>query len=376
MTVLAVVLLWLAAGYRLHVLRKAPGFINASYAAAATGIAAAFAVKATEAPVDAATGPYVSDLLEHLLVVAGGLGAQLFLLALRTGRPARRAVVVRAAAASAVAAAMVATFAIAPVHHASPDDLDVAYGSLRLVAAYRLVFNLHLTYVLVDNVRLCRRYAAIPGDAGRSVSLTLVGWGSAVALAYSTSRITYTAVDLTRGHAPTVLRTIGSDAATLGLIALAVGMLAPRIVPGLRSWLDARGGLRRLAPLWTDLTAAFPGIVLPTGTGLGRRSTELRYDRHLLETAEGLAKVHLPAGVALVTEQPDALHVLARELHRHRESWNAPAGVRAGDLLPVAHEPGHEHRQLLALADAYAAARARTSRLPDLTPRASAGASA
>lgn len=371
MTVLAVVLLWLAAGYRLHALRKTPGFINASYAAAATGIAAAFAVKATEAPVDAVTGPYVSDLLEHLLVVGSGLGAQLFLAALRTGQPARRAVAVRTAIAAAVAAAMVATFTAAPVHHPSPADLDEAYGSLRLVAAYRLVFNLHLTYVLVDNVRLCRRYAAIPGDAGRSVSLTLVGWGSAVALAYSTSRITYTAVDLARGHAPTVLRTVGSDAATLGLIGLAVGMLAPRVVPGLRSWLDARTGLRRLGPLWTDLTTAFPDIVLSTGTGLGRRSTELRYDRHLLETAEGLAKAQLPDGViAPATDQPDLLRVLARQLRRHRDNWTESGRTRAGGLLPAAQEPGQEQRQLLALADAYAAASMRREPQPHASAEA------
>ncbi len=339
MTPVAVLLLWLAAGYRLHMLRKAPGFINASYAVAATGLALAFAVKAAGNSIDSVTGPYVSDLVEHLLVVVAGVGAQLFLLALRDGAPPRRSLVIRAGIAAAVGATMTAAFLAAPLRFPSSAELDEAYGNLAAIAVYRLIFNIHLTYVLVDNIRLCRRYAAIPGDPGRSISLTLVGWGSAVALTYSTSRIAYTLVDTLTGHAPAVIRAVGSEAAAVGLCGLAVGMLAPRVVSGMSSWSDARQGGRRLQPLWSELTGCFPALALPTGRGVGPRAAELRYDRQLLEVAEGLSRVHLPrCSPDTATSHAEAVQVLARELYRSRGSWAQPDGPSGSDVLPPARD--------------------------------------
>jgi hypothetical protein len=133
-TYLAVLLLWLAAGYRLSTLRRSRSYVTVSFAAAAAGAAAAFTVKATEAPIDAITGPYVSDLIEHGLVVVAGAAAQLFLLALRTGRPPRRAAGARVAIAAVVAMVMVVTFLLAPVHQRVVGDLDETYGQLAAVA--------------------------------------------------------------------------------------------------------------------------------------------------------------------------------------------------------------------------------------------------
>jgi len=356
-TYLAVLLLWLAAGYRLSTLRRSRSYVTVSFAAAAAGAAAAFTVKATEAPIDAITGPYVSDLIEHGLVVVAGAAAQLFLLALRTGRPPRRAAGARVAIAAVVAMVMVVTFLLAPVHQRVVGDLDETYGQLAAVAAYRLVFDAYLTYVLVDNVRLCRRYAAIRGDFGRSTSLTLVGWGSAVALAYSGSRIIYILIDVTLHEQPTVIRAVGSAAATLGLCALAVGMLTPRAVSGARGWLDARRGTRRLGPLWHDLTTAFPVLALRTRAPFTPRRAELRYDRRLVEVGEGLVKARIPAAwVADVAGTPDPIHALAVALRRNQVTWADAGGIAAADLLPHPGDLPAERQQILAFAQAYTSA--------------------
>lgn len=352
MTDFAVVLLWLAAGSRLVVLRRGAGFITISYAAAATGIAAAFTVKATETVVDAATSPYVSDLIEHGLVVVGGVAAQLFLLALKTGRPPRRAAGARTGIAAAVLAAMTIAFLVAPVHQRVVGDIDEVFGQLRSITIYRLVFNAYLTYVLFDNIRLCRRYAAIPGDLGRRASLTLVGWGSAVALAYSTSRIVYILADLALRDRPTIIRTIGSAAASLGLCCLAIGMLAPRIVPGLGGWIDALRGIRRLGPLWRDLIRAFPLVGLTTGSPITVQRAQLRYDRRLLEVSEALAQARIPVD-DLPGAYDDPIECLAHSLWRSRRRWTDTEGAPAASLLPAPREITNEREQILALAVAY-----------------------
>lgn len=352
MTAIAVVLLWLAADYRLYLLREGGGYVKICYAAASTSIAAAFTVKAAETAVDAVTGPYVSDLLEHGLVVVGGVAAQLFLLALKTGRPARRAAAVRCAIAAGVLAAMTITFSTAPIHHRVTGDLDEVFGHLTSITVYRLVFNVYLTYVLLENVRLCRRYAASPGNAGRSASLTLVGWGSTIALAYSTSRILYVLADLVLHDRPTVIRTVGSAAAALGLCGLAIGVLAPRVVPGLDRWIDALRGTRRLEPLWRDLTATFPLVALATSAPVTPHRTVLRYDRRLLEVSEALAQVHIPSG-EVPLDDVDQPHPLARALVRSRNLWTDNQGTRAADLLPPVSDAADERQHILGLADAY-----------------------
>jgi hypothetical protein len=219
------------------------------------------------------------------------------------------------------------------------------------------VFDAYLTYVLVDNVRLCRRYAAIRGDFGRSTSLTLVGWGSAVALAYSGSRIIYILIGVTLHEQPTVIRAVGSAAATLGLCALAVGMLTPRAVSGARGWLDARRGTRRLGPLWHDLTTAFPVLALRTRAPFTPRRAELRYDRRLVEVGEGLVKARIPAAsVADVAGTPDPIHALAVALRRNQVTWADAGGIAAADLLPHPGDLPAERQQILAFAQAYTSA--------------------
>jgi hypothetical protein len=350
----AVVLLWAAAGHRLRAARHQADMINCSYAGAVGALAAAATVRALKTDVDSVTGPYVGDLVEHLLVVVSGLSAQLFLLGLRTGKVAGAALRLRIVVAAGVAGAMVASFAAAPIHHAVTGDLDQVYGHLPAVVAYRVVFNAQLAYVLVDNLRLCSRYVGLAGNRDRTVSLLITGYSSAVALVYPVSRVLYDLIELAGLDAPTLLRTIGTATALLGVGGMAVGTLAPRVVPALRGWAEARRGTQRLRPLWSDLTAAFPQVRLSTGFPVSPRRAELRYDRYLVEVDEGLALARVPAPYA-TAPRPTGLDSDAALLHGSRRAWTDPAGVPVRRLLPGRNDHREDNEQLLALADAYAA---------------------
>lgn len=364
MTYAAIALLCIATAARARSFAQAPSFINGTYALAAGAVAAGVSIKAAEQAIDEATGPYVSDLLEHGVIVLAGLAAQLFLLSLRTSAPRREQTRLRVTVAAGVLLAMVLTFALAPIHDRFAGDLDAAHGALPEVALYRLVFNGYLIYVLVDNVRLCRRYATTPGDRARTVSLTITGWASAVCLAYPLSRITYVLLETTTGRGPETIQAAGSAAATTGLCALAIGVLAPRAITATRRWLTALAGIRGLNPLWQDLTAAFPLVTLPTPAPITLTRAELRHDRHLLEIAEALARAHVQASPQ---QAPASIAATAAALaaSRNAGTWTALTGTPAADLLPAAASPAQERHQLRALAAAYRSATARSPALPE-----------
>ena len=353
MTMVAGILLWLAAAYRLQSWRRQGTLVNGVYAGAAGSIAAAFTVKLFDSQIDALCGPFISDLLEHLLVVVSGFSAQLFLLTLKTGRPSRPSVVSRSVLSAAVTLVMVGAFLVAPIHQARGGDLDEVFGHLGTVAVYRLIFDCQLTYVLFDVIRLCRRNALVRGDTSRSISLTLTGSGAVIAVLYPFSRLTNIATQVVGGSPSSTVHTVGSSAASLGLLAMAAGMLVPQVLSIGRSWLNARSGVRRLDLLWSDLTSAFPEVRLPVGRGVTLGKAELRYVRRLAEVSEGLALAHV-RGVGGRLEAPE-LRDQARILLDSRPFWAEQDGVPACELLPGAVDASVDDQQILALADAYAA---------------------
>ena len=124
------------------------------------------------------------------VVVARGASIKLYILAVDTGRPMLHSVLLRVGVAVTVAAAMIATFAAAPIHVGSGgEDLDQIYLGLPQVMVYRLIFNAYLLLVLLENVRLYRRFGGAAGDEGRVTNLRLIGWGSVVGIVYSGSRV-------------------------------------------------------------------------------------------------------------------------------------------------------------------------------------------
>lgn len=295
MTWAAVVLLCAAAIYRLYMLRTHRNVVSLAYAVAVSALAAGFIVKALRAAIDAGLGPYVSDLLEHGFVVAAALATQLFLLALRTGELPRRPATMRVTVATLVFVALIATFVAAPIHQHYVGDLDVAYGDLGVVALNRLVLDVYLGYILVDNVRLCRRYNSKADDIGVNLSFVFVGWGSAIALIHAISRVMYVLLDVMMDVQSTLLQTVGSVGAALGLSTIAIGVLAPRLGSAIDRWIEAGRNTRRLRPLWADLTLVFPKSILRTPVPITLSRAEWRYDRYRVEIADGLAGARVTA---------------------------------------------------------------------------------
>ncbi len=361
MTAAVAVLAWIAAFYRLHVFRRRFDFINGAYLCSISLAGAAVTVKAAEPSIDAEAGPYVGDLVKHLLVVAMGVAVQLYLGAIEVGPRATRQKWVASALASIVAASMVASFLAAPIHFGDGHiDLDLAYADSGWVQLYRLAFNVYLAYVLVDIVRLCRRYSSIGGDEGRSTNLRLIGWGSATALLYSGSRLISLSAAAWTGKALPAVEAAGSAAVMVAVAVVAVGVASPRVVPWLRDRRAANAGVPRLERLWQDLTEAFPPVVLaPAHPSRAARRPEFVFDRRLVEISEVLRLVQLPLFSAdAVRRSPNPLRELGQELWRQREYWSTGTGPNAAALMPITDRAG-EPLALLALADAYAAAGAR-----------------
>jgi hypothetical protein len=251
---------------------------------------------------------------------------------------------------------MIAAFVAAPLPAAggAAGDLDVAgLGELQI---YRLLFNGYLAYVLVENIRLYRRFAATPGDAGRSVNLRLVGWGSAAGLVYAASRVLSVLSTALTGQPLTTLETAGSVAALVGVTCVAGAVFSPAFVPWWQDRRAARGGIRRLGPLWADLTAAYPAVVLGSTGSFSVRGAEFAFDRRLVETSECLRLIRLPETArALVLAAPRPTVALATQLHRGRAGWTTADGPTPMDLLPPPRNRADEIATLLELADHYAA---------------------
>ena len=357
MSAAVALLVWVAAGYRLHLLARNPNFIHTMYSLIFVFAAAAFTVKVIEPQIDSAAGPYLGDLTKHILVVAMGASIQLYILAVNTGRPLRRNVFFRVGVAATVAAGMIATFASAPIHTGNGgEDLDEMYLGWPQVMAYRLIFNAYLALVLVENVRLYRRFGSAPGDEGRVTNLRLVGWGSAVGIVYCGSRLISILSVAVTGRQLDSLETVGSLAALVSGVCVALAVFSPRVVPWFTDWRSARRGIRRLDGLWSDLTTACPAVVLSSGASIASRRAEFLFDRRVVETSECLRHVRLPeSSKGAILGSTRLLPALANELRLNRSEWTSASGPSPIDLLPPASNRADEVTRLLELADAYTA---------------------
>ncbi|GGM16023.1 MAB_1171c family putative transporter [Nakamurella endophytica] len=293
MTWTAIALLAVACAYRLVLVRRQPNWVNISHAIAVIAAAVGFAAVTAAPLIDAALGANATDLVGHMFVVIGAVSAQMLVLGIRVSRPPVRAAAAGVVIACVVLAVMAITFAAAPIHQRAVLDLvvDPNYVQLTSVAIYRAVFEAYLAYVLVDIVRLCRRYAGIPGDLGRRASLALLGWGCVISVGYAVFNIAYIVIQQTAHRTVPVLHDLGSLAARIGLGMLAIGLLVPQLLPATRRWLTTLAGIRRLGPLWRAVTAHAPAATLPTPLPITPRRAELRHDRRIIEVAEGLAMI-------------------------------------------------------------------------------------
>jgi len=149
---------------------------------------------------------------------------------------------------------------------------------------------------------------------------------------------------------------VGSLAALVGGICVALAVFSPSVVTWFADWRTARRGIRRLDALWSDLTAACSAVVLSSGASIASRRAEFVFDRRLVETSECLRQVRLPeSSKAAVLGSGPPIPMLASELRLRRSEWRSASGPSPVDLLPPATNRSDEVTSLLELADAYTA---------------------
>ncbi|WP_378737107.1 MAB_1171c family putative transporter [Nocardia brasiliensis] len=121
--------------------------------------------------------------------------------------------------------------------------------------------------------------------------------------------------------------------------------------------------LRRLQPMWRDLTAAVPEIVLPSGTSRGRDPESRRY-RMIVEIRDALLHLrpHLSAGADAASSARGYAVQIARAAQA-KSAGIAPVGLTsATDYHRITvHDRTSELGQLLALAREWPRARAEVS---------------
>jgi len=354
------VLLWAAAGYRGLVLYSRRELVTWAYLIASAAIAAAYTAKLVEGTIDYLS-PYVGDLVKHLLIVVSCAGVQILVLGLRTAADSKPSVTKPVLWASTVGAAMIVTFAFAPIHAAQHrfGDLDADHGQLLWVGLNRVVFVGYLSYVLLSNARLYTRNASAPSqpsatawsnssrragmaphldgppDIGAAVSLRLIGWGSLIGLGYTGSRLIYVVAAVVFHRDLTGLDAAGSVIAVICGAFLAAGMVAPRFVPWLLQGINAWRKLPQLDPLWAHLIVTFPGIKVATKFPLTPGRADFRFQRRLAEIEHGLHGCRLPVGTTTATDSPDtAIRAVALELAKHRSTWTNDSGPTARQLMP------------------------------------------
>jgi hypothetical protein len=351
-----------AAVYRVVITVRRVDLARVAFTAATVLVAAAFAVSQFTGPVSRAVhSPNSAELIAHLLVVGGALGTQIFLLALRYEAAPQVKLICRAAISTAVAVAMTSLFCLAPVHVIQVADFDNAYTGVLYAALYRMLFDAYIAWCLVDNARLCWRHAREPGDEGRSVSLATIGAACALgAIEAVLGPVTICLLYLGLNDPSSWLTRAGSAISALAAVALGVGILAPRPATWLLRLRRAQGSIHTLKPLWTDLSAAFPGVVLrPQISGSPLRNAELRLARHHIEIVDALSGLRISVAASRRIAGDDRpAWMLGQLLRRTRSNWLVGEdGVVAAELLPA--------RQDLAALEAVAAgyaARARQTR--------------
>ncbi|MEV4760536.1 MAB_1171c family putative transporter [Micromonospora sp. NPDC049559] len=316
---------WVACGYKLRDLRRDRGnrvlrALVYSFGWFAFGVT--FAVPAVGAGVDDLTGlPNLGKVLAHAGVM--GIAAQaevlLFFLALAPDQAApraRRRVLAASVGFGVLVALWLSTLPLDP-----PVRLTVEYARHPAVAAYLIVYLLIFIGYTADVARLCWRFARVSPRPWLRRGLRVTALGATFALCYCASKAGYL-VAYRFGHAPGGEARVAAVLVTVASLLMIVGLTLPTWGPALETtltWVERQRAWYRLRPLWRDVTAAQPHLVLdeqahrPTVAlrdvdyALHRRITEIRdgrlalrpyIDRRVSAAATELAAAGVPDGPA------------------------------------------------------------------------------
>ena len=322
----------------------------------ALAVALTLYVPAVALAVDGALGvPNLAGRLGQGFGLVAAWGAQVLLLHLvhpteEAGRLARR----RLALLVAALVTMAVAFALAPVGEEALRFV-VVHGTAPWMFAFWAAYLPFLIVAGVDIARLCMRYARV-AHGPVALALRLVSVGAAVGVVDSAVTVAYLGVryagldDLPLGQA-TLHALLQPVAAGLVATGSALPALARR--RPLQSWVDVvsrRRALRALEPLWRDLLAEAPELVLepaPHVRGRGVDSLDFQLYRRLIELRDVrlLLRPWLPAGrtrddavgdhrEADIERRAAVEAASLREAALRRRAEVPPTSAAAGEALP------------------------------------------
>lgn len=350
---IAIVLVWLAAGYRAWVLVTLPRAIwRTAFTVATAATAVAFTLYRYRLPLDEITGAWnLTGLLSHIIFSIGAAFLLIYLDALRMPIVSARRIRIYLTTAGVAVLVMVASWMLAPVHDRPRDDLLPLAEHLSVVI-YCMTFWLYLGVALLLMAWTCLAQGRTfrRADLARSISLFLIGisglaavpvllmWASSLLLRHLT------------GSEPARINALADAWLPWPLLLNAVGVLSLLTVPYLSALVTAWQRWWHLRPLWVSLVSRYPQVHLDlesSGGPLARAQT--RTERAIIEIHDALrlAKVD----VADDRGPETSVVAVASALHR------GDAGSRrAADLLPRVDSREADVQQVVSLARAYRAA--------------------
>lgn len=302
--IIAAALLWMVVAIRLPTLTRSPAQRYLFVGLVALALGFTLDIPQVVAGLhDRGAGPNVPHLAKHIMVIVAASAVQEVVRALGLD-PAQAAEhrTRRALTGGGATAALIALFALAPVHTDPVPSLTSAAVGEPTLLGYWAVYLAALTTALVGIARTCitslRTFPPGPVRTGMS----WMGAGALLGLAYCAHKAIYlaTATSDIAAHGVRTMETVQSTLQAGGILAFVVGLLWPVAArwPLVRH-LTAYRTYRRLHPLWRAYVEAEPGIAFDD-TGKARlRDIEFRLYRRVIEIRDGMLAVRQYAGAHL-----------------------------------------------------------------------------
>ncbi|MFE9417042.1 MAB_1171c family putative transporter [Streptomyces griseofuscus] len=272
--------LWLVALWRLPSIRHSHKQRSLALTLVTLAAAMTFEVSQVKEAVDAIVGADVrlSPLLKQMLGVTSAAYLLDFVIAVvRPQGLARRA---RLVAAGVTLPLMLAFYALANWTPGGPVRLGQGRDAL-FPLLYMAVFTLYIgvamvvaTWLFLGGVRHSR---TLLGKAG----LGFLGLGTLLGSLYALQRIVFVTVHLASGASyPGLENLFSTTLKQATALSVALGVCLPPLSVAVE-YVAAWGTLRKLRPLWVQLTEAAPYVVL--ATSVGRRRIPFRLERCVIE---------------------------------------------------------------------------------------------
>lgn len=361
-----VILLWLVVLWRLPAaIRKVR---QRAMWTAFLGLAAAATTSVSRVGVfiDTVLGVHnASVLVKHIVGIVAIAAVLEFVVAMSRPRLLERSRPYNVAGGIIVAAVMTGLFASVE-HPARVANFYEAYRDSLPALGYSLTFVLYLSAAMFFASWMCVTAARLAARSWLRAGLWLLGVGTGLGMVYGLLRATHLIYQMLGVAFPleeTELQPLADAVQYLAILLIILGnAVAP--IDVLRSARHDWKAVRRLRPLWRDLTTAVPDVVLSAPLG---RNPRIQLHRVVIEIRDAASALdpYVPAPLRQQglggDEAAQAAALLAARERKTR--GHQPEGTDAGhftineaaaDLDELDFEA--EVQRLIALADAYAAA--------------------